>query len=121
MGKKVSFCIMIITLFISGCADKSPPFENVADVKMALIQAKQANALEYAPKELQLAKEQLKKVDLLIEEGKFVEAKFLAQKVAADVRLIEKQSLNKNLHDNIAILNRQIGLVKKEVINIKED
>ncbi len=121
MRKKVSFCIILtFVVFISGCADKKPPLESIADVKMALIKADEANAIKYSPTELELAKQKLKKVDKLIEEGKYDEAKFLAQKIAVDVRLLEKRALNQELSTQIETLNKQIDAVKKEVIKIED-
>ncbi len=121
MRKKVSFCIILAFLIIgSGCANKNPPLEDVANIKIALLKADKADASKYLSKEFEIAKKEFDQVNSLIKEGDYEKAKILSQKVLVDLKLIEKRSVNKKLLKQIETLQKEIDVIKKDIIEIKD-
>lgn len=84
--------ILLFLVFVSGCATKSLPKSDISNAKMAIAQSDNKIVRTYAKKELQKLKQKYKKLDTLLKEKRYKEAKFLAQEIQADSMLLQKKA-----------------------------
>ncbi len=89
--------VLLGLTLLSGCAagpDTQPPGEGIAAAELALERAQEANAREYAPLEVRLARDKLERAKELAREGDdgFAEARRLAEEAKVDARLAEAKA-----------------------------
>jgi len=75
-----------------GCATGVAALEKIANVEMTINQARENNAITYAPLELKFAEDKLIKAKKAIEDEEFEQAKIIAEKALADAQYAEAKS-----------------------------
>lgn len=117
--KQIIASLIFFLIFI-GCSTKSAPMTDVSNAKMALIKAEGKNAKVYSPQALSSLKKKFQHLQTLMQSKKYEEAKFLAQKIQADARVLEKKSERIKREKVLKALQGEINLIKKEFISVQE-
>ena len=79
-------------LLMVGCASVAPPTSQIAVSKAAVAHANNAATTEFAPVELQTAKDKLARAEQAMVKEDYALAKQLAEEAQADARLAEAKS-----------------------------
>jgi hypothetical protein len=79
-------------LGVSACATAQPPVASLSRAELAVRQASESNASQYAPIELQSAKEKLGEARLALDTYEYERAHRLAEQALADARLAEARA-----------------------------
>jgi HEPN domain-containing protein len=79
-------------LGISACAPVQPPHASLSQADLAIRQASESNASQYAPMELQSAREKLAEARIALDAGQYERAHRLAEQALIDARLAEARS-----------------------------
>lgn len=79
-------------LLMVGCASVAPPTSQIAVSKAAVAHANNAATTQYAPVELQAAKDKLARAEQAMVKEDYVLARQLAEEAQADARLAEAKS-----------------------------
>ena len=79
-------------ILMAGCASVAPPTAQMAVSKAAVAHASDASATEFAPLELQVAKDKLARAEQAMLKEDYVLARQLAEEAEADARLAEAKS-----------------------------
>ena len=87
---KIFLTAVTVLFLLVGCSTKTPPLKDISNAKMALIKAQSQDAKSHAPDDLVRIKAKYQNLQRLMHEERFEEAKFLAQEIQADARLLEK-------------------------------
>jgi hypothetical protein len=112
--------ILIFTLFF-GCSTKKPPLRDISNAKMALVKADNERVRKYEESKLKNLQKKFQTLKLLMNEKRYDEAKFLAQEIQADARVLEKKVALKAIKEEIKSKNGEINMIKKEFSTIKEE
>jgi hypothetical protein len=111
--------LSFVVLFV-GCSTKNPPLTDISNAKMALVKAEGNEAATYAPKTLSKIKAKYQRLQALMAKKRYEEAKFLAQEIQADARLLERESQRLMLEKKIKKLQGEINLITKEFAEVRE-
>lgn len=79
-------------LGVSACATAQPPVASLSQAELAVRHASESNASEYAPVELQSAKEKLDEARSALDAHEYERAHRLAEQALADARLAEARA-----------------------------
>jgi len=79
-------------LGISACAPVQPPHTSLSQADLAIRQASESNALQYAPMELQSAREKLAEARVALDVREYWRAQHLAEQALVDARLAEARA-----------------------------
>ena len=109
-----------VLLSFSACSTKVPPLSDVSNAKMALIKAESQNAKVHALDDLVHIKMKYQNLQKLMDEERFDEAKFLAQVIQADARLLEKKSARIMIEKEFKKLQGEINVINKDFTEIKD-
>src|SRR5262245_61861361 len=88
----ISGSLLCGALGISACATAQPPVASLSRAELAVDQASASNASQYAPMELQSARERLADARLALDAREYERAHRLAEQALADARLAETQA-----------------------------
>jgi len=77
----------LIPLALAGCASMPPPVENLAVARSLVDQAQAAGATQFAPVELQRARDKLARADEASRRDRYADAKALAEEAEVDAEL----------------------------------
>ncbi|HXH12941.1 MAG TPA: DUF4398 domain-containing protein [Alphaproteobacteria bacterium] len=97
-----------------GCAG-NPPIETLSQADMAVQQATKATASQYAPLELQTAREQLDKAKLAMDDEEYEEARRLADQALVNAQLAEAKAGAEKSRQAAAELRRSIETLRAEL------
>ncbi len=111
---------IVTMLFLSACASKTVPETDISNAKMALIKAQESGATTYAKDALEKIQKKYQHLQELLKKRRYDEAKFLAQEIQADARLLEKESHTRQLEEKVKKLQGEINLLTHEFTEIKE-
>jgi outer membrane PBP1 activator LpoA protein len=117
---KVFLLVVTISLFFVACSTKTPPTRDISNAKMALVKAEGMDAKRYASDDLVAIKVKFQNLQRLMQEERYGEAKFLAQEIQADARLLEKKSQRIRIEAEVKKLQGEINLIKKDFTQIQE-
>lgn len=123
MGSRVKFVFVAfapMVFFISGCAKKLPPLEDIQDAKIALVKAKDADALELANRSFELAKKHYEDIKVYMSENDYEKAKYSAQKAFIEAKLSQNIAQNAKIEKKIDKLSGEVSILKKEFTTISE-
>jgi hypothetical protein len=79
-------------LGVSACAPARPPVTSLSQAEMAVRQASESNASQYAPMELQSAREKLAEARIALDTRQYERAHRLADQALVDARLAEARA-----------------------------
>ena len=117
---KIFLFALSFLFLLGGCSTKNPPLRDISNAKMALVKAEGSEAAQYAPKSLTMIKGKYKKLQELMAKKDYNEAKFLAQEIQADARLLEQTSQKVMLEKKVKKLQGEINLITKDFAEVKE-
>lgn len=84
--------IAVIAMFMTGCANMSPPTEQMAVSKATVIRAASVGGNEYAPLELESATKKMNAAEQAMADEDYVKAKRLAEQAEVDAKLAETKA-----------------------------
>jgi hypothetical protein len=117
---RVFLLTVTAVFFLVACSTKTPPTTDISNAKMALVKAEGMDAKSYAPDDLVHIKVKFQNLQRLMHEKRYDEAKFLAQEIQADARLLEKKSERVRLEKEVKKLQGEINLIRKDFTQIEE-
>ncbi len=121
MKKRTILLLIGFGFFLFGCSSKNPPLQDAKDAKMAILDAKSADAKTYAPKMFKNSEEKYKQMQELMKKEKFVEAKHAAQKAYIQAKLANLLSKNAKTQKQVDALEGEINVIKKDFATISKD
>lgn len=110
----ISGLLLCGVLGISACAPARPPTASLAQAEAAVQQARDSQASQYAPGELQLAREELDRARLALNAGEYEQARRLADQALANARLAEARAETENLRQTAQELRLTISTLRDE-------
>ncbi len=117
---KIFLATIFLFFVLVGCSSKNPPSTDISNAKMALVKAESEDAKKYAPDDLLRIKVKYQNLQKLMHEERYDEAKFLAQEIQADARLLEKKSQRIMIERRVKKLQGEINLINKDFTEVKE-
>ena len=117
---KMFLTTISLLFFLGACATKTPPSTDISNAKMALVKAESQDAKTYAPDDLVHIKVKYQTLQALMQEERYDEAKFLAQEIQADARLLEKKSQRIMIERRVKKLQGEINVINKDFTQVKE-
>ncbi len=117
---KIFLASLSLIFFLGGCSTKTPPSTDISNAKMALVKAESQDAKTYAPDDLVRIKVKYQTLQKLMQEERYDEAKFLAQEIQADARLLEKKSQRIMIERRVKKLQGEINVITKDFTQVKE-
>jgi hypothetical protein len=84
--------VLIVGAMLAGCANTPEPKAEIAVSKTALDSAVSAGGAEFAPLELKTAQDKMAMVEKEMDKKNYLEARRLAEEVAADAKLAEAKA-----------------------------
>lgn len=99
---------------MSGCAGK-PPLEKLSQADLAVQQADKSTASQYAPLELQIAREQLNSAKRAMDTKKYEEARRLADQALVNAQLAEAKAGAEKTRQAAAELRKSIQTLRAEL------
>ncbi len=111
--------VATLLLFV-GCSTKVPPTADISNAKMALVKAESTDAKTYVPDDLVRIKVKYQNLQRLMQEERFDEAKFLAQEIQADARVLEKKSQRVMIERRVKKLKGEINTINKDFTEVRE-
>ena len=101
-------------LGIAGCAGK-PPLANLSQADLAVQEAEKSTASQYAPLELQTAREQLDKSKRAMDHKKYDEVRRLADQALVNAQLAEAKAGAEKSRQAAAELQESIQTLRAEI------
>ena len=117
---KMFLATISLLFFLGACSTKTPPSTDLSNAKMALVKAESQDAKRYAPDDLVHIKVKYQTLQRLMQEERYDEAKFLAQEIQADARLLEKKSQRIMIERRVKKLQGEINVINKDFTHLKE-
>ncbi len=112
---------LLVGFFFVACSSKNPPLQDISDAKMAILDAKSADAKTLAPKMFKNSVEKYKIMQEFMKKEKFVEAKYAAQKAYIQAKLANLLSKNAKTKKSVDDLKSEINIIKKDFATISKD
>jgi hypothetical protein len=106
--------LMCGVLGLAGCAGK-PPLANLSQANLAVQEAEKSTASQYAPLELQIAREQLDKAKRATNDKKYDEARRLADQALVNAQLAEAKAGAEKSRQAAAELQESIQALRAEI------
>jgi predicted S18 family serine protease len=101
-------------LGMAGCAGK-PPLANLSQADLAVQEAEKKTASQYAPLDLQTAREQLNKAKRAMDDKKYEEARRLADQALVNAQLAEAKAGAEKARQAAAELQKSIQMLRAEL------
>ena len=105
-------------LGISACATAQPPVASLSRAELAVRQASESNASQYAPMELQSARERLDEARLALDAREYERAHRLADQALADASLAEARSETESMRQTARDLRLSSGELRDEAARL---
>lgn len=104
-----------------GCASKNPPLQDISDAKMAILDAKDAGAKTLAADMFKNAEQKYQNMQKLMQEEKYIDAKYAAQKAYIQAKLANTLSKNVKTQQEVDELMSEIRVIKKDFAILSKD
>lgn len=111
----IGFLVILVFLFLIGCASKIVPVETISNAEMAINVAKESNAVINAPLELKIAEDKLISARIAVDKEDFENARRLAEQALADAKLAETKSLSIKSKKRAQEMQDSINALKSEI------
>jgi hypothetical protein len=99
---------------VSGCSSVQPPTGTVSQAQLAIRQADQSKASQYAPVELSKAREKFNDAEKAMRNEDYVKARRLSEQALVDARLAEVKAESEIARQNAAELQKTIQSLRAE-------
>ena len=103
-------------LALGGCSAARPPTIEMAQADMAVRQASDSKAPDYAPTELRVAQEKLLGAQQAVSADEYERARRLAEQAAVDAQLAQAKGEAGDAQHNAAELRRTIDALRSEAV-----
>lgn len=110
-----------LAIILSACGSTQPPMQTIAETRVAVRQAEQIGARDYAPLEIRQARKKLEQAQTLVEEKKYEEAKRLAEEAKVDAELAGAKALSGKAQRAVRELREGIKVLKEEIERNQQD
>jgi hypothetical protein len=100
---------------LGGCASVAPPTETIAAADLALRKADQVDAQSHARLETHLAREELERARIALQEGRNEEARRAAEKALVDAQLAEARADSARSRQNEREIREHIEALRTEI------
>ncbi len=117
---KIFLTSVAALIVFTGCSTKVPPMSDISNAKMALVKAESTDAKTHAPDDLVRIKVKYQNLQRLMHEERYEEAKFLAQEIQADARVLEKKSQRVMVERRVKKLQGEINVINKDFTSVNE-
>ena len=97
-----------------GCSSVQPPTATVSQAQLAVREADQSKASQYAPLELRKAQEKLAEAEKAMRNEEYLKARRLAEAALVDARLAESKANSEIARQNAAELRKTIESLRAE-------
>jgi len=113
---KKSFFVIAIsgTIGAVGCSSMEPPTAAVSQAQLAIREADQSKASQYAPLELRKAQEKFAQAEKAMRNKEYLNARRLAEEALVDARLAESKANSEMARRNAAELQKTIESLRAE-------
>jgi hypothetical protein len=105
-------------LGVSACATAQPPVASLSRAELAVRQASESNASQYAPMELQSAREKLDEARLALGVREYERAHRLAEQALADARVAEVRAETESTRQTARDLRLSSGVLRDEAARL---
>src|SRR5713101_5743469 len=105
-------------LGVSACTSARPPVAPLSQAELAVRHASESKASQYAPVELQLAKEKLADARLALEVHDYERARRLAEQALADAELAEALAESESTHQTAGDLRLTIEALRDDAARV---
>ena len=120
-SKFYSLFLAVMILVYSGCAETTPPLQDMKIAKMALLNADEAQESTEASRYFKLAQNALIKAQQKMQEKRYDEARYLAQKATADARLAKIKAENEALQHEVEKLEGELRRLQGTFATIEKE
>ena len=110
----MSVLLICTALGVVGCAGK-PPLETLSQAELAVQEANQITASQYAPVDLQTAREQLDRAKQAMDDEEYDEARRLAEQALVNAQLAEAKAGAEKARQAAAELQKSIQTLRAEL------
>ena len=97
-----------------GCSSVKPPTGTVSQAQLAIRQADQSKASQYAPVELSKAREKFNDAEKAMRNEDYIKARRLSEQALVDARLAEVKAESETARQNAAELQKTIQTLRTE-------
>jgi hypothetical protein len=105
---------IVAGVMIAGCSTHRPPTAKVATADVAIRQAEEAEAPEYAPLELRLAREKLEKARRAMDDDEDERARRLSEEAFVDAQLAQAKARAEKARRHADEMERSVEALKSE-------
>jgi len=120
VGYRFGMVVATMLFCFGGCAQSSPPVQDLKIARMALVNAEEAKESSAAASAYARAQKLLFEAQKKMEAKEYDAAKRLAQKATADARLAKIEASNAELEAQIVKLERTLKMLRKEFAVVEE-
>lgn len=116
LKRRVSYgLIFCMFLLLGACASTKPPTERLTKTEVAIKQAEQVGAGEFAPLEIREARKKLARAKELSDKGDHEKAGRLADQAEVDAELAEAKALSEKAQNAVTQLRESIRILQEEI------
>jgi len=116
MRKSVWIPFLALATAASGCASAQPPKEILSQANLAIQEASEQKAPQYAPLQLRRAREKLEGAREAMQKEDYVRARRLAEEGLVDAQLARDKAEADIAQENAAALSRAIETLRAEAL-----
>ncbi len=98
----------------TGCSSVQPPTATVSQAELAIREADQSKASQYAPLELRKAREKFNEAERAMRNEEYLKARRLSEQALVDARLAEVKAESEIARHNAAELQKAIKSLRAE-------
>jgi len=111
----IKWSVMSILVLTGACASVGPPVEKIAKGEMAIANARQSNAITYAPLELKFAEDKLKMAKQAMKDEDYEKAHKLVDQALLDAKTAEAKSRSEKAKRSAKELRESIEEMGQEL------
>jgi hypothetical protein len=116
--RKWTIIIVFIASMVTACAGVAP-MEKMVKLESTIANARQAEAIVYAPLELKFAEDKYEMAESAIEDKKYDEARQLADEALLDAKLAEVKALSARAEKEAQEMRESIETLRSELNRIQ--
>lgn len=114
IGKYMMVPLAAAVIGTGGCSSMQPPTGTVSQAQLAIREADQSKASQYAPLELRKAREKLNDAEKAMRSEEYLKARRLSEQALVDARLAAVKADSEIARENAAELQKTIKTLRAE-------
>ena len=116
VGDRCSIALAIISI-VAGCSSVEPPVDAISKAELAVTQATQSKAVQYAGEELNAARTKLDRAHRALDAERYIEARRMAEQAQAEALLAEAKAEAEGEQRRLDELQGSIEVLETQVLN----